>query len=279
MPISHNFNYEKPKTIKEALQLLEKENDKAKILAGGTDLVVQLKEDILTPELLIDTKAISELNELKITDKELFIGANVTFSQIIETEFVKEKLPALWKASTTVASVGVRNRATIVGNICSAVPSLDSAPALLIYEAEVKVANLQGERTISIDKWFVAPKKTSLKNNELVLGISIKIPKGNTKSKYEKHGRYSGEDLAQAGVAVLIDENQKYKVAFCAVGPIPKRAYSIEKFLDGKKINELVISEAQKLVKNEISPITDIRATKKYRSEMIKAMLAKCLMI
>ncbi len=170
MAILHDFEYEKPNDINQALELLSKYKKKAKILAGGTDLVVRLKENLTKPDIVIDVKGLAVLNELEITKENIFIGAGITFTNLIESEDIKQKLPILHESSKKVASVGVRNRATVVGNICSAVPSLDSGPALLVYNAEILVQNLQGKRTISIHDWFTGVKKTCLKPDELVLG-------------------------------------------------------------------------------------------------------------
>ena len=204
MAIINDFEYHKPKDINKALLLLSELNGKAKILAGGTDLIVHLKEELVITENVIDIKGIAELNKIEISEDNIFIGASVTFTDIIESQKLKGKLPILWEASMTVASVGVRNRATVVGNICSAVPSLDSAPALLVYDAEILVQSINGKRTISIHDWFTGPKKTILNPDELVLGINIPILKH--AGVYEKLGRYRGEDLAQAGIGILVDE-------------------------------------------------------------------------
>ncbi len=277
MPISHEFDYKKVKTTDEAVDLLAKYGDKAKILAGGTDLTVQIKEDFATPELLIDIKGILDLNKIEFSDGVLKIGAGVIFSDIEESEIIKEKFYALWEAAGTVASVGVRNRATLSGNICSAVPSLDSAPPLMVFDAVINVKNAITERTIPIVDWFVAPKKTALKSDEIVVSISIKLPEEKIASCYKKLGRYRGEDLAQVGVGVLVSENKEYKISFCAVGPVPVRATKIEDFLKGKNLTNETIKEAQKIVEQEITPITDIRASKEYRMQMAKVMLERAL--
>jgi len=278
MAIAHEFEYLKPNTIDQAIDLLDKHKEKAKILAGGTDLVVLIKEGYLTPDFLIDSKSIPELNKLTFSNNELFVGANVTFSQLIENSDVKKHFKVLWEAAETVASIGVRNRATLTGNICSAVPSLDSAPALFCFDAEILVKNKQQERTIKIKDWFTGPKRTSLKSDELVLGIKLYLPKSNNQSTYKKLGRYSGEDLAQAGVGVVVMENNQYKISFCAVGPVPTRAYKIEQFLNGKELNSDNLKQTKELVNDEISPITDIRASKEYRTQMIKVMLERALL-
>ncbi|NQT65514.1 MAG: xanthine dehydrogenase family protein subunit M [FCB group bacterium] len=275
MAILNDFAYHKPKDINETLSLLSKHQEKAKILAGGTDLIVHLKEELAKPEVVIDIKGISELNKIEISEDSIFIGTGVTFTEIIESQQLKEKLPILWQASEKVASVGIRNRATVVGNICSAVPSLDSAPALLVYDAEVIIQNKKGKKTISIHDWFVGPKKTILNPDELVLGIKIPILKH--AGVYEKLGRYKGEDLAQAGIGVFVDASKNYRFACCAVGPIPKRMKKLEDFLQGKEISDKLLEEAAEIIPDEISPISDIRSSAEYRTHMMKIMFKRGL--
>jgi len=277
MPISHEFEYYQAKTVDEAVKLLAKNPEKSKIIAGGTDLTVHIKEDVIAPDVLIDIKAIPEFKEISFSNNVLSIGANVTFSEIEDNENIKNNFRVLWEAASTVASVGVRNRATLTGNICSAVPSLDSAPALFLYDAEIHVKNSENERVISINDWFTGPKKTSLKKDEIVTKITLKLPEEKTASCYKKLGRYKGEDLAQVGMGILISENKEYKVAVCAVGPVPKRVEKTEKFLNGKDINAEIIKQAQDILATEISPITDIRATKEYRTHIAKVMLERGL--
>jgi carbon-monoxide dehydrogenase medium subunit len=216
-------------------------------------------------------------NKIQKKENEIIIGAGVTFSDIIKSELLNTYLPLLCDSAKKVASVGIRNRATLAGNICSAVPSLDSAPALLIYDAKVIVEDTNGTNEIDIHKWFVAPKKTILKSNQLVTAIKIKIPQVKHYATYEKHGRYRGEDLAQAGIGIYLDEENKIKLAFCAVGPIPKRLSATEKFLCDKKITDEVIEEASQILDTEISPISDIRASEKYRRHIMKIMFKRGL--
>ncbi len=275
MAILNDFEYHKPKDINETFILLSEYKSNAKILAGGTDLIVHLKEGITKPEVVIDIKGITELNKIEISEDTIFIGAGITFTEIIESIELKEKLPILWESSMKVASVGIRNRATLVGNICSAVPSLDSAPALLVYDAEVIVQNKTGKRTISIHDWFTGPKKTILNPDELVLGIKIPIVKH--AGVYEKLGRYKGEDLAQAGIGIFVNETKNYRFAYCAVGPVPKRMKKLEDFLQGKEISDKLLEEASQLIPDEISPISDIRSSSEYRTHMMKIMFKRGL--
>jgi len=275
MAIINDFNYHKPKDIDETLILLSNLKEKAKILAGGTDLVVHLKEEIVKTENVIDIKGIPELNKVEISKENVFLGAGVTFTEIIESTELKEKLPILWQASEKVASVGIRNRATVVGNICSAVPSLDSAPALLVYDAEILVQSKTSKRTISIHDWFTGPKKTILNSDELVLGINIPI--SIHAGVYEKLGRYKGEDLAQAGIGIFVDKTKNYRFAYCAVGPVPKRMKKLEEFLKGKDISDELLEKAAEIIPSEISPISDIRSSKEYRIHMMKIMFKRGL--
>ncbi|MBC7194112.1 MAG: xanthine dehydrogenase family protein subunit M [Caldisericia bacterium] len=275
--ISHEFEYLKPKSINELTDLLSQYKTKARILSGGTDLIVRIKDGFEFPEAVIDIKGIEELKELKFDGNSLFIGACVTFNELIDSQVVQEKFPLLWESAKSVASTAIRNRATLVGNICSAVPSLDSGPSLLIYEADVVLKSKDGERKVNINEFFTGPRKTVLKENEFVYQVIVPLPKKNNGGAYVKLGRYNGEDLAQVGIGVLALEGNEYRVAHCAVGPVAARARKIENLLNGKALNDSLIEDAKKLIEEEISPITDIRATKEYRMHMAKVMLERAL--
>lgn len=277
MAIAHLFEYFKPKSLVELTDLLSQYKSKAKILSGGTDLIVRIKDGFEFPEVVIDIKGLLELKELKFDGKNLFIGAAVTFNELIDSEVVKEKYQLLWESAKSVASTGIRNRATLVGNICSAVPSLDSGPALLNYEAEVILKSKDGERKVNINEFFLGPRKTVLKENEFVYGVNVPLPNKKNGSAYVKLGRYNGEDLAQVGIGILVLEGNEYRIAHCAVGPVSARARKIEQLLNGKTLNDSLIEEAKKLIEQEISPITDVRATKEYRIHMAKIMLERGL--
>lgn len=277
MPITKDFEYHKPSNLEDILKLLDTYQNKAKILAGGTDLIVKLKENGEQPDAVIDIKGIPALNEIRTESSSMIIGAGVTFTELIESKPIKEQFPLLWQASVTVASIGTRNRATVVGNICSAVPSLDSGPALLIYEAEVLLKSIKGERSVPIKQWFTGPKKTAILPGEMVIGLKLPLISEKHGASYQKLGRYAGEDLAQAGVGILVTQNLHYRIAYCAVGPVPKRSEAIESFLEGKKLTPELIQKAGEMSGKEISPITDIRATKEYRAHMIGVMLERGL--
>ncbi|MBI5022008.1 MAG: xanthine dehydrogenase family protein subunit M [Ignavibacteriales bacterium] len=276
MPIIHKFDYLKPKNIGEALTVLAKSKNTA-ILAGGTDLIDLIKENVVQPEVVVDIKGLDELNQIKFENDSLFIGAGVTFSDLIESKIIKEKYPVIFEISKTVASVGIRNRATVVGNICSAVPCMDSGPLLMAYDATVQVVGQKGTRNIPAAEWFIAPRKTSLQKGELVSGISLLFPKVKHAGCWVKLGRYTGEDLAQVNLLILAMADGTFRISFGAVAPVPVRARKVEKLLNGQAITPTLIEKANQLIEEEIKPITDVRATKEYRMHMAKVMFERGL--
>ena len=277
MPITTEFEYFKPKDLDGALRILSLNKETAKVLAGGTDLIVHLKENLARPEVVVDIKGIEGLAGIEFKKGILSIGSLVTFADIIESPLVKKVCPLLLEASLTVASTGVRNRATIAGNICSAVPSADSAPVLAVYDAEVLVKSARAARRVSIHNWFAGPKKTALASDEIVTGIELAIPDKKNAGCYLKLSRYEGEDLAQGGIAVLAFTDNTYRLATCALNPTPSRCPKTEALIYGKKLSGPLLEKAGALILSEINPITDIRSTKEYRLHMAGIMLGRAL--
>jgi CO/xanthine dehydrogenase FAD-binding subunit len=277
MAIAQEFDYVRPGTVAEATALLAKRGTASRILAGGTDLIGWIRDDLVQPELLVDIKGIESLHQVTSRADCLSIGALVTFSDLLESKEVTQRFPLLPEMAGRVASPGIRNRATIAGNICSAVPCCDSGPVLLVYEAVIQIASPRGSKSIRIDDWFVGPQMTALAGDEMVTGIDLPHPTAPHGGSFVKLGRYRGEDLAQASVAVLALPGNDYRIAFGAVAPTPVRARRIESILHGRQISDPVLDEAKKLIAQEISPITDIRATKEYRMHLTKVMLGRAV--
>ncbi len=277
MPIAHEFEYAKPETIEEAVGILNKHGTDAQVLAGGTDVVPGLRDGLVSPKLVVDIKGIAGLSGIKREENALRVGALATFTDLIESELVQKHVPLLREMAMTVASVGVRNRATITGNICSAVPSCDSGPVLLVLGASIHATGPNGERTMPVAEWFTGPKTTALGSAEIVTSVSLPIPQEEHGAAYVKLGRYRGEDLAQASVAVLALPDSEYRIAFGAVAPTPLRANRIEELLRGKVFGDALIDDAKKLVPDETSPIADIRASREYREHMLPIMFERGL--
>jgi CO/xanthine dehydrogenase FAD-binding subunit len=274
MPLVHDFEYHKPATLAAAIKLLGKYKKPA-ILAGGTDIVGEIKEGMATPDALIDIKGLTDLRKIEFKNGKLTIGSLITFTQLIESKVIQSKFPVIAEVARMVASVGIRNRATMVGNICSAVPCMDSGPVLSAYDAILNVKGARGVRKIPIDKWFLGPRKTGIKKGEIATGITIALPDKKHSGCYVKLGRYSGEDLAQASVLILALPKDTYRIAFGSVGPTPIRAYNIEKLVNGQKLDDALIAKAKELILKTVFPITDIRATKEYRMHMCQVMFER----
>lgn len=275
MVISHEFDYRRPSSLDEAIGALSESPGSVRILAGGTDLVAWLRDDAVTPDLVVDIKDVPGLSDIALDGTTLSIGSLVTFTDLIESKVVEEHAPLLAEMAETVASTGIRNRATMVGNICSAVPSCDAGPVLLAYDTTVHVAGPGGERSIDINDWFVGLRETARTDDEVVTRVTIELrPHGGV---YVKLMRYAGEDLAQAAVGIVVYPDLDYRVAFGAVAPTPFRSTRIEDGLRGKVLDEALVAEAVALVAQEISPITDMRASAEYRTRMTEVMLGRGL--
>ena len=275
MVIAHEFAYVKPATLDDAVQALAEGGPEARVLAGGTDLVAEMRDDLADPDLVIDLKGIAGLGDITQSDDALHLGPLVTVGDVQGSETVANLAPVLIEMADVFASTGIRHRATIAGNICSAVPSCDAGPVLLAYQATIDVAGPAGTRTIPIGEWFVGPRMTALESGEIVTRITI--PRVEHGGAFLKLTRYDGEDLAQASVAVLELTGDRRYVAFGAVGPVPVRASRIETRLEGSPLDDDAIAEAKALAGSEIAPITDMRATREYREHMCRVMLERGL--
>ncbi|MEN8039895.1 MAG: xanthine dehydrogenase family protein subunit M [Actinomycetota bacterium] len=275
MVIARNFEYQRPDTLEEAIGILSDHTGSAQILAGGTDLVAWMRDDAIAPDLVVDIKNVPGLNDLTMDGDTLHIGSLVTFTDIIESEIVNEHAPLLAEMADTVASGGIRNRATVVGNICSAVPSCDAGPVLLVYDTVVHLIGPDGARSVDIKDWFVGLRETALSEDEIVSHLTIDL--GSHGGVYVKLMRYGGEDLAQASVGILAYPDNEYRIAFGAVAPTPIRSARIEDTLRGKSLDGDLIAEAVAMVRDEISPITDMRASAEYRNHMTEVMLGRGL--
>ncbi len=273
--IAHEFEYRRPKTLEEATRYLAEHPGSVRILAGGTDLVAWLRDDAVAPDLVVDIKAIPDLNEIRLDGDTLHIGSLVTFSELIESDLIQEHAPLLAEMSETVASPGIRNRATLVGNICSAVPSCDAGPVLLAFDTTVYLTGPDGDRSVDINDWFVGLRKTAKTDDEVVTHLTIKVRKHG--GVYVKLMRYAGEDLAQAAVGIVTYPENTYRVAFGAVAPTPIRSAKIEAALNGKELSDELIAEVRAMVPGEIAPITDMRATAEYRTHVTAVSLDRGL--
>jgi CO/xanthine dehydrogenase FAD-binding subunit len=216
------FEYARPGSVGEALALLADHGPGARVLAGGTDLVIGMRNGEIRPTVVIDLKRIPGLGPaIEIRKGELFIGATTTMRHVERHPEVSRLFPALAEAASWVGSVQIRNRATVVGNICNASPAADTAPPLLVYGAVVVAAGTTGERRIPIDDFFVRSGVTTLKPGELVVGIDLPLPEKRMGAAYTRLTRRRGTDLASITLCVGVDEDGVTRLAYGSVGPRP----------------------------------------------------------
>jgi len=271
------FEYFEPLTIEEAVSLLHKYGNKAKVLAGGTDLVPMMREKTIRPECVISIGRIADLDYIRFDgEKGLRIGALTTIRSIEQSPQLQPKYSLICQAASQMASTSVRNVATVGGNLCNASPSADMAPALIVLSATTKLVNIAGERIVPLEDFFTGPGSTVLKTDELLAEIQISSPPAHTAGVCIKYATRGGEDLALVGVAVLLilsardGTSTDIKVALGAVAPTPMRAHRAEELLIGKRIDDELIEKAAQTASDESRPIDDVRGSAEYRREMIK---------
>lgn len=270
------FEYFEPGTLAEAASLL-KENG-AQALAGGTDLLVELKEQLRRAERVVNIKKIRGIGGLSCDAREgLRLGALATAREVEVSDFATRNYPNLVQAARELGSIQVRNRATIVGNICRASPSADTAPPLIADGARVKIYGPNGERAVALEDFFTGPGKTALAPGELVTEIVVPPPAPRTGKVYIKHGRRKAMELATVGVAVTLTLNADVKIVLGAVAPTPMRAKSAEALLRGKELNDALIEQAAEAAMRESRPISNVRASAEYRREMVRVLTRRAL--
>jgi len=272
------FNYLRPQAIAEAAALLAKYKEPAKLIAGGTDLLVMMKDRAITAEYIIDLKSIPDLDQVTWDEKGgLSIGALTKISTLVNSDVIKGKFTSLHEAAKSLGTHQVRNMATIGGNICRSSPSADMIPPLLVCDARVKLVGQEGERTLLLNDFITGPGENVL-NNEILTEIRVAPEKRPYGTAFGKLGRLS-EDLAKVNCAVKIvitdGKCQDIRIALGAVAPMPIRAKRVEQALIGKEISPSLIEEAVKKVAEDIAPITDVRSNAEYRTYISQVLIKR----
>lgn len=278
------FEYQAPVTLEDTLILLGKYKNAANILAGGTDLIVQMKNGQSCPRFVVDIKKVPELNRLEWDENTgIHIGAAVPLSKLAFFHPLVEKFGILAQACSRIGSVQIRTRATMGGNICNAAPSADTPPPLICLGAKAVIANPSSTRTISLEKFFIGPGQTALNPGELLVEIEIPTPPLPSSGCYLRHTPRAEMDIAVVGVGALLvlsrqrDTILDARIALGAVAPTPVRAPQAEAVLIGKSpVPDLIESAAEKVV-NAIQPISDIRGSAEYRTHLAKVLTRRTL--
>jgi CO/xanthine dehydrogenase FAD-binding subunit len=265
------IKYLKPRTLEEAIELLTKIRG-SRVLAGGTDLLVDLKTGRVSAEALVDIGAIRELRGVEDLGDRIRIGAATRLQELVESDVVARELPLLRNAVESMGSWQIRNLATVGGNLCNASPAADTAPPLLAYEAELVIVGPRGTRVVPITKFFTGYRRTALEEGEILKEIVIGKRAWSGWS-YIKLGRRSSFTLSIGSVAVLTSTRggvlEDVRIALGSVAPTPIRAYRAEEYLRGREVSLEVLERAAEIAREEASPIDDVRASAWYRREMV----------
>lgn len=286
------FEYLAPKTLSEACALLAKHNGSARVIAGGTDLLLKMKAGTLrvSPRVIVSLKHLTELKGLRqdfVPDhrgqnrpnRPITIGALTTLEQLRRSAYIREHYPALADAASTMASVQIRNLATVGGNLCNAAPSADLAPILIVLGAVAVLHGVNGERRLPLYEFFIGPGQTALTPGELLVSIEVPPPAG--PALYLKHSPREHMDIAVVGVGLALHVEQGRCESACialgAVAPTPVRAYRAEAELTGNPLTPERIERAAKIAGQAAQPIDDVRGSIWYRRRMVEVLTRRGL--
>jgi len=274
------FAYERPSNLAEAASLLADAGPDARLLAGGTDLVVGLRDDSIQPAVVVDLKWVDELlgEPITLDGDSIRFGALATMGRIERSQLVQRELPALVEAARVVGSVQIRNRATLAGNICNGSPAADTTPPLLVYGATVVIAGLDGQRTMPIDAFIVGAKQVALERGELVSAIEIPIPPRGLGAAYTRLVRRRGTDLASVTMCASVDADGTTKLAYGSVSP---RAFLVSDdsgvLADPTAAPDARATVLEELLSQATPSVRSIRASPDYRLAMLRVLAMRAL--
>lgn len=277
----HAFTYARPTSLAAAIALLERYGPEARPLAGGTDLIIRLRDGTLQPTVVIDLKRIAELAPaIREDGGRLAISATTVMTDITLDERVRRFFPALVEAAAVVGSVQIRNRATLAGNICNASPAADTAPSLLVYGAEVVASGSSGTRRIPIADFFVRSGQTTLERGELVTAIELPVPTRRTGSVHLRRTRRRGHDLASVTLCCRVDEDGVTRIAYGSVGPRPVLVVDESGVLaDPTAADEAKTTILERMFADASPSPRSMRASPEYRLAMLRVLGARAVRI
>jgi len=273
------FEYAEPTTLEEAIDTLAN-SEGARILAGGTDLVLGMRERKFEPRIVVNIKRIPGLDRVQIGEHgDLRIGALATINAIDSSERVRTAFPILATAAHSLGSYQIRNRATVGGNLCNASPAADTAPPLVALGAVVKIAGPREDRIVKLEDFFVGPGKTVLSKSEILVEIVVPGTPEGSYGAYLKHGPRNAMDIATVNAALMCTLSGHRcgdaRIVLGSVAPTPMRARKAEEAIRGKPVDEDTVRKAAELASEECSPISDVRASAEYRRAMVKAVVRR----
>ena len=280
------FDFVSPSSIDEAVSILNEHGDRARIIAGGTDILVMMRAGRRLADVVVDVKGIPEVNQVTITDGGgLTLGAAVPCYQIYQNEAVASAYPGLIDCATLIGGIQIQGRASIGGNLCNAAPSGDSIPAVIAYSGVCNIAGPNGTRQLPAEQFCTAPGQNALQQGEMLVSISFPAPAANSGANYQRFIPRNEMDIAVAGVgsSVVLDASgQNFvsgRVALASVAPTPVFSQAAGDSLAGKPVSDEAIREASELAAADARPITDMRGTIRQRIHLIGVLTRRTLNI
>jgi CO/xanthine dehydrogenase FAD-binding subunit len=276
------FAYEEPVTLPEAVEAVSREG--AVPIAGGTDLVLFMKRGRVSPRTVVSLRRVPDLKGIEVRPQgDLFIGAGVTWTEILAHAQVAERAGVLAQAARVLGSPQIRNVATVGGNLCTAAPSADGAPPLLALDAVVHLAGSSGRRQVPLTEFFLGPFRTVCADTrEILLGFTIPGRSLDMRGCYLKHSIRNSMDLSMLGVAAVVQVGeegviQECRVALGTAGPTPRRAFEAERVLRGERVEDRLLEAAAEAAAAEASPRSSWRASAEYRRALVKVLVKRAL--
>ena len=279
------FEYHAPTTLDEALSLLQQHGEGARALAGGTDLVVQMKENatkFAAPSHIISLLRVPDLTGIEFSENDgLRIGAGASMMEVAQSPIILERYRAIAEGAALVGSYQTMNMATVGGNLCNAAPSADIAPPLLVFDAEAVIVGPSGRRSLPLEEFFFGPGKTALAADELLAEVRVPVMPAGTGSAYDRHTPRKQMDIAVVGVAAALTlaggRIERARLALGAVAPMPIRAGRAEAQLEGETLSDEVLARATDAAVEECSPISDVRGSAEFRRHIVRVMTERML--
>ena len=279
------IDYVAPTSLSEAVSVLSANGDRARPLAGGTDIIVQLRGGRRELDVLVDAKKIPELNQIELNDSGLRLGAAVPCFEIYQNQAVAAAYPGLIDAANLIGSIQIQGRASIGGNLCNAAPSGDSIPPVITLGGEAHINGPNGWRAVAAEDFCTGPGRNVLEPGEILVGIQIPAPVANSGTAYLRFIPRNEMDIAVAGVSssVVLDASgqtiQSARIALASVGPTPVLATAAGDSLAGKAVSDEAIAEAGRLASEAATPITDMRGTIRQRHHLVDVLTRRTLNI
>ena len=268
--------YYRPTSRADALTALAEEDGRGWPLVGGTDLLVGLRHHAIEPSVIVDLKGITDLPDpITVTDSSITVGPTLTMGQLSRHRVVRRRYPALVEAALTVGSVAIRNRASLIGNSCNGSPAADTVPALLVHDVLITIESLEGERTVPLGDFFLAPRRTLCGRHELVTRIELQRPHEGTSSAFCRLTRRRGVDLATVSVAASVDREDNVRLGLGAVGPRVLRA---QFGLPLTPVDEPAVVATLDRELGVATPISDVRGSEEYRLGMVRVLAKRAVL-